>query len=136
LKDWLKNWLQAVKSQHAQHLEQRHWREIDAFERQMRVKDERMESFRWQLVGMETDFKKMKSELETLRSRLAMAMDEKCRVEREVEGKDKELRALLKTMLHSSETLSAPDSDIDEINHHEAQQRVLTLLQKELKDAK
>lgn len=136
MKDWLKNWLQAVKSQHAQHLEQRHWRELDAFERQMRVKDERMESFRWQLVGMETDFKKMKSELETLRSRLAMAMDAKCRAEREVEGKDKELRALLKTMLHNSETLSAPTSDLDEISHHEAQQRVLTLLQKELKDAK
>lgn len=102
----------------------------------MRVKDERMESFRWQLVGMETDFKKMKSELETLRSRLAMAMDAKCRAEREVEGKDKELRALLKTMLHNSETLSAPTSDLDEISHHEAQQRVLTLLQKELKDAK
>lgn len=47
LKDWLKQWLELVKADHAQQLEQRHWRELDAFERQMRLKDERLESFRW-----------------------------------------------------------------------------------------
>ncbi|KAG0587963.1 hypothetical protein KC19_2G205000 [Ceratodon purpureus] len=137
LKDWLKQWLEVVKNQHAQHLEQRHWRELDAFERQMRLKDERLESFRWQLLSMESEFSKMKSELEMLKSRLAMAVDEKCRAERAVEVKDKELRALMKTsMLQNSEGSSSPDPRLDQLSHHEAQQRVLILLQKELNDAK
>lgn len=137
LKDWLKQWLEVVKAQHAQHLEQRHWRELDAFERQMRLKDERLESFRWQLLSMESEFSKMKSELEMLKSRLAMAVDEKRRAERAVEVKDKELRALMKTsMLQNSEGSSAPDPRFDQLSHHEAQQRILILLQKELNDAK
>ena len=136
LKDWFKQWLEDVKAHHAQYLEQRHWRELDAFERQMRLKDERLESFRWQLLSMESEFSKMKSELEMLKSRLAMAVDEKCRAERVVEVKDKELRALMKIMLLNSEGSSAPDPPLDQLSHHEAQQRVLILLQKELNDAK
>lgn len=136
LKDWLKQWLEVVKADHAQQLEQRHWRELDAFERQMRLKDERLEAFRWQLLSMESEFSKMKSELEMLKSRLAMAVDEKCRAERAVELKDKELRALKRTMLQNSEGPSVSDPHLDQLSHHEAQQRVLILLQKELNDAK
>jgi hypothetical protein len=131
LKDWLKLWLEVVKAHHAQHLEQRHWRELDAFERQMRLKDERLESFRWQLLSMESESSKLRSELEMVKSRLAMAVDEKCRAERAVEVKDKERRALMKTMV--SEESSPPDP---QLSHHEAQQRVLILLQKELNDVK
>ncbi|XP_024393565.1 uncharacterized protein [Physcomitrium patens] len=136
LKDWLEQWLEAVKSHHAQHLEQRHWREIDAFERQMRLKDERVESFRWQLLSMESECSKLKSELEMLKSRLAIAVDEKCRAERAVEVKDTELRALMKTVLPNCEDLSFPDSCLEKLSPQEAQQKVLVLLHKELNDAK
>lgn len=134
LKDWLKRWLEVVKAHHAQHLEQRHWRELDAFERQMRLKDERLESFRWQLLSMESESSKLRSELEMVKSRLAMAVDEKCRAERAVEVKDKECRALMKTMV--SEGSSPPDPRLDQLSHHEAQQSVLILLQNELNDVK
>lgn len=137
LKDWLKHWLEVVKAHHAQHLEKRHGREVDAFERQMRLKDERLESFRRQLMSMESGFINMESDLEDLKSKLAMAVEEKCRAERAVEAKDKELRAMLKTMLHNGEGSPLPDAmDLDQLSHHDAQQRVLIILQKELNNAK
>lgn len=136
LKEWLEEWLHAVKIRHASSLEQRHWHELDSFERQMHVKDERMESFRWQLLSMESKFSKMKTELEMLKSRLAIAMDEKCRAERAVEAKDKELRALIQTVKLSSDGDSGLDTDTERLSHHEAQQRVLAFLQTELKNAK
>lgn len=137
LKDWLRQWLEVVKAHHAQHLEKRHGREVNAFERQMRLKDERLESFRRQLLSMESEFRKMKSDLEELNKKLAMTVEEKSRAERAVEVKDKELRALLNTMLQNGEGSPTPDAmDLDQLSHHDAQQRVLIILQKELNDAK
>lgn len=48
---------------------------------------------------MEFEFSKMKFEFEMLKSRLVMVVDEKCRVERVVELKDKELCVLKRIML-------------------------------------
>lgn len=136
LKEWIKKWLEAVKRHHTQHLEKWHRREIDAFERQTRLKDERLESFRRQLLNMESEISKLRSELPILRSKLAEAVDEKGRAESAVELKEKELRALMKTMLQNSEAVSSPDSGLDTLSYHEAQQKVLILLQKDLNDAK
>lgn len=148
LREWLKQWLEVVKTHHAQHLENRHCRVLNAFERQMRLKDERLESFRQQLLSMDTESSNMKSELEVLkrkmhsemqelRSKMAMAMEEKSRAERAADGKDKELRALMKTMLQHGEGAPALDAfDLDTLSHYDAQQRVLILLQKELNEAR
>lgn len=59
-------WVELVKSRHAAQLEDKHWREIEAFERQMRAKDERIAAFRSQLLAMELESSKMKSEMEAL----------------------------------------------------------------------
>ncbi|KAG0571155.1 hypothetical protein KC19_6G215300 [Ceratodon purpureus] len=148
LKDWLKQWLEVVKTHQAQQLEKGHCRELNAFERQMRLKDERLECFRQQLMSMDTESSNMKSELEVLKSnmkseteeltsKMAAAVEEKNRAERAVEGKDKELRAMMKSMLKNSEGSPAPDAvDLDKLSHYDAQQRVLILLQKELNDAR
>jgi len=134
LKDWLKQWLQVVKVHHAQHLEKRHAREVDAFERQMRLKDERLESFRRQLLSMESSFTKMKSDLEELKNKLAIAVEEKSKAERAVELKDKEVHTLLKTMLQQNGDHDA--MDLDQLSDHDTLQRLLVSLQKELNDAK
>ena len=85
----------------------------------MRLKDERLESFWWQLLSMESESIKLRSKLEMVKSRPAMAVDEKCRVERAMEVKDKECRVLMKTMV--SEGPSSPDPHLDQLSHHEAQ---------------
>lgn len=138
LKDWLKQWLEVVMAHHAQHLEKRHNKEVDAFERQMRLKDERLENFRQQLLNMESEFGAMRSDLEELKDKLAMALEEKSRAEKAVEMKDKELRVMFKTMLMQSGEGSplADAMDLDQLSHQDAQQRVLITLQKELKDTK
>lgn len=59
-------WVELVKSRHAAQLEDKHWREIEAFERQMRAKDERIAAFRSQLFAMELESSKMKSEMVAL----------------------------------------------------------------------
>jgi hypothetical protein len=74
-----KEWLEVVKGRHTAHLEDRHWHEVQAFERQMRVKDEKIGVFRSQLLAMEAETKKLKSELETLRGQ--SSTKDKCRSE-------------------------------------------------------
>jgi hypothetical protein len=74
-----KEWLEVVKGRHTAHLEDRHWHEVQAFERQMRVKDEKIGVFRSQLLAMGAETKKLKSELETLRGQ--SSTKDKCRSE-------------------------------------------------------
>ncbi len=74
-----KEWLEVVKGRHTAHLEDRHWHEVQAFERQMRVKDEKIGVFRSQLLAMEAETKKLRSELETLRGQ--SSTKDKCRSE-------------------------------------------------------
>jgi hypothetical protein len=69
-------WIELVKSRHAAQLEDKHRREIEAFERQMRAKDERIAAFRSQLLAMELESSKMKSEMEALQIEIENTIQE------------------------------------------------------------
>ncbi|KAK4362918.1 hypothetical protein RND71_018159 [Anisodus tanguticus] len=47
-------------------VEQRHNLELDAFAEQLRLKDERLEAFRWRLLSMELELKRLQSHIEVL----------------------------------------------------------------------
>lgn len=75
LQDWLE--LEKCRSK----MEQRHMQEIDAFERQLKARDERMEAFRQQLLTMEEESQRRLAEVEALKKGLGRAIEEKLRLQ-------------------------------------------------------
>lgn len=75
-------------------LEQRHYEEIDAFAEQMRLKDEKLESFRWQLLSMELESKQLQSHIEGLDDNVSHFKEEIMKLEVLLSERDKELKSL------------------------------------------
>lgn len=81
--DWLE--LERARSK----LEQRHLQEINAFERQLKARDERMEAFRQQLLVMESEAAQRLAELESLKKDLKSVVEEKAQLQELMMGKEK-----------------------------------------------
>lgn len=60
----LESWVLSEAEKYATLIEQRHHLELDAFAEQMRIKDEKLETFRWQLMSMELESKWLQSDIE------------------------------------------------------------------------
>ncbi|KAJ8649548.1 hypothetical protein MRB53_002571 [Persea americana] len=75
-------------------LEQRHYEETDAFAEQMRLKDEKLEYFRWQLLSMELELKRLQSHIEGLDDNVSHFKEEIMKLEVLLSERDKELKSL------------------------------------------
>ncbi|XP_020963588.1 polyamine-modulated factor 1-binding protein 1 [Arachis ipaensis] len=75
-------------------IEQRHHLELDAFTEQMRMKDEKLEAFRWQLLRMELETKQLQSHLEGLVKDVTQLRHDKMRLETLVLEREDELASL------------------------------------------
>ncbi|KAK9914443.1 hypothetical protein M0R45_038223 [Rubus argutus] len=53
----LEGWVRSEAERYAAVIEQRHHLEIDAFIEQLRLKDEKLETYRWRLLSMEIESK-------------------------------------------------------------------------------
>ena len=62
----LEEWIRAEAEKYASMIEQRHHIELDAFAEQMRLKDEKLEAFKWQMLRMELESKQLQSHMEGL----------------------------------------------------------------------
>lgn len=62
----LEGWVRSEAERYAAVIEQRHHLEIDAFIEQLRLKDEKLETYRWRLLSMEIESKRIDSHLEGL----------------------------------------------------------------------
>jgi hypothetical protein len=62
----LEGWVFSEAEKYATSIQQRHHLELDAFAEQMRIKDEKLEAFRWQLLSMELESKRLESKVEGL----------------------------------------------------------------------
>lgn len=83
LGDWLE--LERTRSK----LEQRHLQEINAFERQLKARDERMEAFRQQLLAMESEGAQRLAEIESLKKDLKSVIKEKAQLQELMMGEEK-----------------------------------------------
>ncbi|RWR80294.1 golgin subfamily A member 6-like protein 22 isoform X1 [Cinnamomum micranthum f. kanehirae] len=104
-------------------LEQRHYEEIDAFAEQMRLKDEKLESFRWQLLSMELESKQLQSHIEGLDDNVSHFKEEIMKLEVLLSERDKELKSLKKKFsdfslqsLHCKRRNSSDNTKHPEIN--------------------
>ncbi|XP_047968158.1 synaptonemal complex protein 1-like [Salvia hispanica] len=95
----LENWanLETVKYEFA--LQQRHNLEIDAFVDQLRLKDERLEAFRWRLLSMEMEVKRLQSHIEGIDHEITQLRKENMRLEALLLDRETELHALKEQLL-------------------------------------
>lgn len=82
----LGDWLELERAQSK--LEQRHLQEINAFERQLKARDERMEAFRQQLLAMESEAAQRLAEIESLKEELKSVVEEKSSTKELTMGED------------------------------------------------
>ncbi|KAL0340965.1 UNVERIFIED_CONTAM: hypothetical protein Sradi_4613300 [Sesamum radiatum] len=87
----------------SQEIEQRHHLEIDAFAEQLRVKDEKLEAFRWRLMSMELESKRFQSHIEGLNHEIAQLRQENMKLEGKLLDREAELHSLKEQLVfHSS----------------------------------
>lgn len=86
--------LELENGRHPAPLEQKHWQELNAFSRQMRVKDEKMDYFRWHMMNMEKDSKRLQSEIAILNHNLKQTREEKFALESLLIEKNRDLKSL------------------------------------------
>ena len=90
----MEDWVRAEAEKYATVIEQRHHLELDAFAEQMRIKDEKLEAFRWQLLRMELESKQLQSHMEGLIKDVTQLRHDKMRLETLLLEREEELTSL------------------------------------------
>ncbi|KAK7317116.1 hypothetical protein RJT34_01083 [Clitoria ternatea] len=90
----LEDWMRAEAERYATLIEQRHHLELDAFAEQMRLKDEKLEAFRWQLLRTELETKQLQSHVEGLVKDVTQLRHDKMKLETLLLEREDELTSL------------------------------------------
>ncbi|KAL2556257.1 Ribonuclease P protein subunit P38-related [Forsythia ovata] len=90
----LENWVQSEAEKCKIAIEERHHIEMDAFAEQLRLKDEKIETFRWRLLSMELESKRFQSHVEGLDHELARLRQDNLKLEARLLNREAELHSL------------------------------------------
>ncbi|CAL0319519.1 unnamed protein product [Lupinus luteus] len=90
----LEDWMRAEAERYAALIEQRHHLELEAFADQMRLKDEKLEAFRWQLLRTELETKQLQSHVEELMKDVTQLRHEKIKLEALLMEREDELTSI------------------------------------------
>ncbi|XVF50956.1 hypothetical protein PTKIN_Ptkin04bG0145300 [Pterospermum kingtungense] len=90
----LEGWVRAEAEKYAAVIEKRHHLELDAFAEQMRLKDEKLEAFRWRLLSMELESKRLQSHVEGVNQDLSQLRQDNMRLEALLMEREEELDSL------------------------------------------
>ncbi|KAK1326414.1 hypothetical protein QJS10_CPA01g01881 [Acorus calamus] len=90
----LQDWVCSETEKYASILEERHYAEMEAFTEQMKLKDEKLEAFHWQLLSMELETKRLHSHMRDLDENLSRFREENIRLEALLLDRETELKSL------------------------------------------
>ncbi|KAG6485006.1 rootletin-like [Zingiber officinale] len=90
----LQDWVRKETEKYAAILEQKHRGEVEAFTEQLRQKDEELEAFRWQLLSMELETKRLRSHIEDLNGNLSHLKGKNVNLEARLLDKEQEIKLL------------------------------------------
>lgn len=90
----LESWVHSETEKFAAAVEQRHHLEIDAFAEQLRLKDEKLEAFRWRLMSMELESKRLHAHTEGLEHELLHLKQDNLKLEALLLDQEAELHSL------------------------------------------
>ncbi|KAK3229665.1 hypothetical protein Dsin_001546 [Dipteronia sinensis] len=77
----LESWVRLEAEKYATVMEQRHHLELEAFAEQMRLKDEKLEGYRWRLMSMELESKRLQSHVEGLNKDMSQLRHDNIKLE-------------------------------------------------------
>ncbi|KAM7499782.1 hypothetical protein LguiA_024196 [Lonicera macranthoides] len=90
----LEGWVHSETEKYVAAVKQRHHLEIDAFAEQLRLKDEKLEAFRWRLMSMELESKRLHAHTEGLEHELLHLKQENLKLEALLLDHEAELHSL------------------------------------------
>lgn len=90
----LEAWVRSEAERYAAVIEQRHHLEIDAFIEQLRLKDEKLETYRWRLLSMEIESKRLDSHLEGLNKDISQLRHNNMKLEALLSEREEESNSL------------------------------------------
>lgn len=90
----LEGWVRSEAERYAAVLEQRQHLEIDAFVEQLRLKDEKLEAFRWRLLSMELESKRLQSHVEGINKDMSRLRHNNMKMEALLLEREEELNSL------------------------------------------
>ncbi|BFG23490.1 hypothetical protein CerSpe_097640 [Prunus speciosa] len=90
----LEGWVRSEAERYAAVIEQRHHLEMDAFVEQLRLKDEKLETYRWRLLSMELESKRLESHVEGLNKDMAHLRHNNMKLEALLLEREEELTSL------------------------------------------
>lgn len=102
----LEDWVHSEAEKYATAIEQRHHLELDAFAEQMRIKDEKLEAFRWRLLSMELESKRMESHMEGLNQNMLQLRHHNMKLEALLLEREEELASLKEQLASQLKSLN------------------------------
>ncbi|GLU12033.1 hypothetical protein SLE2022_287420 [Rubroshorea leprosula] len=102
----LEGWVRSEAEKYAAVIEKRHHLELDAFSEQMRMKDEKLEAFRWQLLSMQLESKRLQSYVEGLDQDLSRLRHENMKLEALLLERGEELNSMKEQFASQSKPIS------------------------------
>lgn len=90
----MEGWVQCETEKYISVVEQRHEVEVNAFAEQLRLKDEKLEAFRWHSMSMDIEMKRLHSHIEGLDHDLTNLKQQNHKLESLLFNRESELHAL------------------------------------------
>jgi hypothetical protein len=110
-------------------LEKQHNEEIEAFTEQMRLKDERLESYKWRLLSTEIEKKRIQCQIESLNRNIHHYREESSRLQAILSTKSEELDSLKEhiichasTSIGSTQEIGSDSEKTSEITYNKSNQ--------------
>ncbi|XVE64411.1 hypothetical protein DITRI_Ditri07aG0098700 [Diplodiscus trichospermus] len=115
----LEDWVRAEAEKYATVIERRHHLELDAFAEQMRLKDEKLEAFRWQMLSMDLQSKRLQSHVEGLNQDVSQLRQENMKLEALLLEKEEELDSLKEQFASQLKALNCQKINLLNLSPHD-----------------
>lgn len=102
----LEGWVRSEAEKYNILVEQRHHLEINAFAEQLRLKDEKLEAFRWRFLSMEMELKQLQSHIEGRNHDLSQVRQDNTKLDALLSDREAEINSLKQQFVLQLESLS------------------------------
>ncbi|KAM1232257.1 hypothetical protein ACFX13_042839 [Malus domestica] len=112
----VEGWVRSEAERYAALIEQRHHLEMDAFVEQLRLKDEKLETYRWRLMSMELESKRLESHVEGLNKDISHLRHDNMKLEALLLEREDELTSLKEQFASQSRFLNCQTNNLNIIS--------------------
>uniref|UniRef100_A0A0E0C3G3 Uncharacterized protein n=1 Tax=Oryza meridionalis TaxID=40149 RepID=A0A0E0C3G3_9ORYZ len=99
----LQEWFKMETEKYTSMIRHRHSAEVEAFTEQLRLKDEKLEAFRWRAASMDAETSRLRSRLQELEARLSEQEQRRAALEALLVARDDENRSLRERLAASDQ---------------------------------